>query len=176
MKSLQTLQKTFRVFQGITKAAMILSFVWAGMAALGVACGQVWQRGGVVVGADQATLLALTKTGGLSEMISVLLAQSLFALTDGVLLAFACRYWRAEQADGTPFTQRGATQIQRLGVRTIVLPLVTRIVVVTLRAAFQLPSGGDVGDLPSVAMGVVLILASLVFRYGAELEEKKHAC
>ena len=34
MKSLQTIQKTFRVFQVLTKIAMILSFVWAGLAAL----------------------------------------------------------------------------------------------------------------------------------------------
>ena len=32
--------------------------------------------------------------------------------------------------------------------------------------------GGDVSNLPSVITGIVLILASLIFRYGAELEEK----
>ena len=32
--------------------------------------------------------------------------------------------------------------------------------------------GGDVSNLPSVITGVVLILASLIFRYGAELEAK----
>ena len=41
MKSLQTIQKTFRVFQVLTKIAMILSFVWAGFAALGLLCGIV---------------------------------------------------------------------------------------------------------------------------------------
>ena len=39
MKSLQTIQKTFRVFQILTKIAMILSFVWAGLALLGMLCG-----------------------------------------------------------------------------------------------------------------------------------------
>ena len=34
MKSLQTIQKIFRVFHVLTKIAMILSFIWAGLAAL----------------------------------------------------------------------------------------------------------------------------------------------
>ena len=56
MKSLQTIQKTFHVFETLTKIAMILSFVWAGLAALGVLCGIVWYHGGVVVGADRELL------------------------------------------------------------------------------------------------------------------------
>lgn len=38
MKSLETIQKTFRVFQILAKVFMILSFVWAGLSALGLAC------------------------------------------------------------------------------------------------------------------------------------------
>ena len=59
MKSLQTIQKTFRIFQTLTKVMMVLSFVWAGLAALGLLCGIVWYNGGSVFGADQALLLAL---------------------------------------------------------------------------------------------------------------------
>lgn len=33
---------------------------------------------------------------------------------------------------------------------------------------------GDIGNLPSVATGIVLIPASLIFRYGAELEQSAH--
>ena len=55
MKSLETVQKTFRVFQILTKIAMILSFVWAGLSALGLLCGAVWYRSGAV-GASQELL------------------------------------------------------------------------------------------------------------------------
>ncbi|MCI6434335.1 MAG: hypothetical protein MR828_06180, partial [Clostridiales bacterium] len=88
MKSLQTIQKTFRVFQVLTKIAMILSFVWAGLAALGLLCGIVWYNGGTVVGADQEMMFSLTVTGGLSEMICVLLVDTILALTDGTLLFY----------------------------------------------------------------------------------------
>ena len=153
MKSLQTIQKTFRIFQTLTKVMMVLSFVWAGLAALGLLCGIVWYNGGSVVGADQGMLLALT---------------------DGTLLAFALHYFKAEQADGTPFTKRGADEIRRLGIRTIVLPLVAAILAATVHAVFHLPAnaGSDWSNAYSLTMGIVLILASLVFRYGAELEEK----
>lgn len=174
MKSLQTIQKTFRVFQILTKIAMILSFVWAGLAALGILCGTVWYYGGTVIGADRELLYVLTETGGLREMIGVLLADTIFALTDGVLFAFALGYFRAEQADGTPFTKRGAGLIKRLGIRTIVLPLVAAILASIVSAIFHLPqnAGNDWGNLPGVSMGIALILTSLIFRYGAELEEK----
>lgn len=175
MKSLQTIQKTFRVFQILTKIAMILSFVWAGLTALGLLCGAVWYHGGIVVGADRQILYALTETGGLSEMIGVLLVDLILALTDGILLAFALRYFKAEQADGTPFTKQGADRILHLGIRTIVLPLVAAILSAVVSELFALPQAAvrDWGNLDSVTMGIVLILASLIFRYGAELEANK---
>ena len=173
MKSLQTIQKTFQVFQVLTKIAMILSYVWAGLAALGILCGAVWYHGGTVVGASRELLYSLTETGGLLEMIGVLLTHVILALTDGTLLVFALRYFTAEQSDGTPFTKRGAEQIKRLGIRTIVLPLVAAILVATVCKIFDLPLNvcGDWSNLSGVTMGIVLILASLVFRYGAELTE-----
>ena len=173
MKSLETIQKTFRVFQILTKIAIILSFVWAGLALLGMLCGAVWYGGGTVVGVGKAQLYSLTKTGGLIQMIAVLLADAILALTDGTLLAFALAYFKAEQADGTPFTHRGADQIRRLGIRTIVLPIVAAIVAAVIYAAFDLPQGSvEWSNLTSLGLGIVLILASLIFRYGAELEAR----
>lgn len=174
MKSLQTIQKTFGVFRILSKIAMILSFVWAGLAALGLLCGIVWYNGGTVVGGDQQMMYAMTVTGSITEMIGVLLVDVVLALTDGVLLTFALRYFKAEQAEGTPFTQRGADQILHLGILTIVLPLVAAILSAIVCEIFVLPQVAvrDWGNLGSLTMGIVLILASLVFRYGAELEAK----
>ena len=174
MKSLQTIQKTFGVFKTLTKIGMILSFVWAGLSALGLAFGVIWYNGGSVVGLDQALMLQLTATGGLNEMIAVLVVDTVFALTDGILLAFALRYFKAELADGTPFTKRGADEILHLGIRSIVLPLVASILAAVVCQLFeQLQSAGrDWGNLSSLCTGIALILASIIFRYGAELEEQ----
>ena len=174
MKSLQTIQKTFGVMRTLTKVGMILSFVWAGLTALGLVCGVVWYNGGSVVGLDQELLYALTVTGGLGEMIAVLLVDTVFALTDGILLVFALRYFKAEQAEGTPFTKQGADRILHLGIWTIVLPLVASILAAAACQLFdQLHSAGrDWGNLSSLGTGIALILTSLIFRYGAELEEQ----
>ena len=78
MKSLQTIQKIFHVFEILTKIAMILSFVWAGLAALGLLCGTVWYHGGMVVGADRELLYSLTVTSGLTMGIVLILASLVF--------------------------------------------------------------------------------------------------
>lgn len=171
--SLTAIQKTFRVFQTLSKIAMILSFVWAGLTALGLLCGLVWYSGGTVIGPAQETLLSLTLTGTPRQMMGVLLSELAFALADGTLFCFAYRYFRQEQAEGTPFTQSGAERIKRLGIRTIVLPLVAAILSAVFYELFGLSHTGlaDWNNLASITMGIVLILASLIFRYGAELEE-----
>ena len=48
MKSLQTIQKTFRVFQILTKIAFVFSIVGAAICAVGVLCAAVWYNGGQV--------------------------------------------------------------------------------------------------------------------------------
>ena len=175
MKSLQIIQKTFRVFQTLSKIAMVLSFVWAGLAALGLLCGVLWYSGGNVFSVNQELLYSLTVTGGLTEMIGVLLVDMILALTDGTLLVFAVRYFKAEQADGTPFTQQGADRVLHLGILNIVLPLVAAILSALVCELLTLPQDAvrDWGNLNSLTMGIVLILASLIFRYGAELETQK---
>ena len=177
MKSLQTIQKTFRVFQTLSKIAMVLSFVWAGLAALGLLCGVLWYSGGNVFGVNQELLYSLTVTGGLTEMIGVLLVDMILALTDGILLVFALRYFSAEQADGTPFSHSGADLMKRLGILLIVLPAVATILVGILHGIFDMVQieAADVGNGTSVMMGIMLILVSLILRYGAEMEENRDA-
>ena len=178
MKSLTAIQKTFRVFKVLTKAAMILSFVWAGLTVIGLLCAAVWYSGGTVMGADGGMLLSLTLTGSLNQMIGVLLSDLVFALADGTLTLFAYRYFRQEQADGTPFTQAGAEQIKRLGIRAIVLPLIAAVLSAVFCEVCGLSQTAmmERSDLSGLSIGIVLILTSLIFRYGAELEAGNDAC
>ena len=47
------------------------------------------------------------------------------------------------------------------------------IVAAVIYAVFDLPQGSvEWSNLTSLGLGIVLILASLIFRYGAELETK----
>lgn len=170
MKSLHAIQKTFKVFKTLSKVAMILSFVAAGMALLGLLFAIEWQSEGTL--GFGRNVIELTGSTSLEPAICALLSDAVFALTDGLLFLFAWNYFKAEQADGTPFTYRSADQIRSLGVKSIVMPLVAAVISAVIYGCFDMKNVPDWSDAVSVVLGVVLILASLVFRYGAELEEK----
>lgn len=171
MKTLQTIQKTCKVFQTLAKIAMILSFVWAGITLVGVLCGVVWYTGGHVYGTSMENALKLAQAAGLEQMIGALLADFVFALTDGLLFFFTYRYLKQELADGTPFTLAGAEQIKSLGIKTIVMPLVAVIISAVIYECFGLAHPSDRGNGTAVVLGIALILFSLVLRHGAELRE-----
>ena len=172
MNSLEKIQKVFHVFQILSKIAMIFSFVTAGLALLGAVCGIVWQNGGIVVGMDADILLSLTEVGGLYEMIGALLADAVLVLTDGILSMLTYRYFKAEQADGTPFTASGADRMMKLGIQTIVFPIVGAVIAAVIYGCMNLTEVGDWSNGATVVTGIMLILGSMVFRYGAELEAK----
>lgn len=175
MKSLVTIQKTFKVFKTLSKVAMILAFVACGVALIGLLCGVVWYSGGKVYGADMDSIMRLTETAGLYQMIGALLSDAVFALTDGLLFLFAWKYFRAEEEEGTPFTHAGADQIRSLGIKTIVMPLVAAVISAVIYGCFDMIGSGDWSNAFSVVLGIVLILASLVFHYGADLEMRGKA-
>lgn len=102
----------------------------------------------------------------------MLLTDLVFLTTDAILLAFAHRYFKIEQAEGTPFTQSGAKLVQKMGIRCIWMPIVAMVIASVILVCLGVEKGGDMSNLPTVATGIVLILASLIFRYGAELEER----
>lgn len=57
----------------------------------------------------------------------------------------------------------------------IYMPIVSVVIASVIVACLGAEQGDDVSNLPSVVTGIVLILASLIFRYGAELEKRSHA-
>ena len=172
MKSLQTIQKTFRVFQILAKIAFVFSIVGASVCAAGALCAVTWDSGGTVFSLFGEPVPMFAGGEGLNQILAVLLSNLIYTATDAVLLAFAGRYFKTEQAEGTPFTENGANSIRKLGIRCIWMPIVAVVIASVITACLG-AEGGDVSNLPSVVTGIVLILASLIFRYGAELEEKR---
>ena len=108
----------------------------------------------------------------MNEMLAVLLADFVMITAEAILLAFANRYLKAEQAAGTPFTEAGAEQLKKLGIRCIWLPIVAMVVASVIGVCFNVEDLDISSNLPSLATGIVLILASMIFRYGAALEAK----
>ena len=170
MKSLQTIQKTFRVFQILTRIAFVLSIVGAVFCALGAACAMTWYHGGHVFSLFGQPVPAFAEGVGLQQAYAAMLSDLVCLTADAILLGLAGLYFKAEQADGTPFTENGADRLRRLGIHCIWLPIVAVVIAAVITACLGVEKGGDFSNLPSVVTGIVLILASVIFRYGAELE------
>lgn len=175
MKTLESIQKTYKVFHALTRIAMILSFIWAGTLLLGVLGGIVWQSGGNIVGVPVEYALKLTQTGAVLQMIGVLLGDFVPALTGGLLFLFAHRYFKQELADGTPFTMTGADHVRNLGIKTIVMPIVAIVIAAVIYQCFGVTRPGDWDNGTAVVQGIALILFSLILRHGAEMREKNGA-
>ena len=173
MKSLQTIQKTFRVFQILAKIAFVFSIVGASLCAVGVLCSIVWYTGGQVFSLFGEPITFFAGRKDMNQVMAVLLSDLVYLTVDAILLTFVGQYFKTEQAEGTPFTENGANLIMRLGIRCIYMPIVSVVIASVITACLRAEQGGDVSNLPSVVTGIVLILASLIFRYGAELEEKR---
>lgn len=119
MKSLQTIQKTFRVFQILTKIAFICSIVGASVCAVGALCAVTWYNGGEVFSLFGEPVTVFASGKGLNQTLAVLLSELILLVTEAFLLVFAGRYFKTEQAEGTPFTENGADLIKKLGIRCI---------------------------------------------------------
>ena len=112
-----------------------------------------------------------TFNGAMAELLS----NMVFLVTESILLTFAYRYLKTEQAEGTPFTENGAAQLRRLSIRFIYMPIVAIVIVAVITVFLGVERSGDISNLLSVGTGIVLIMASLIFRYGAELERGDQA-
>ena len=161
MKSLQTIQKTFRVFQILAKIAFVFSIVGASLCAVGVLCSIVWYTGGQVFSLFGEPITFFAGRKDMNQVMAVLLSDLVYLTVDAILLTFVGQYFKTEQAEGTPFTE-------------IYMPIVSVVIASVITACLRAEQGGDVSNLPSVVTGIVLILASLIFRYGAELEKRSH--
>lgn len=171
MKTLQSIQKFFHVFQILTKIAYVFSIVGAVFCAVGALCAFSWYTGGQVFSLFGEPVTIFSSGEGMNQMLAVLLSDLTMLTTEAILLFFANRYCKTVLAEGTPFTENGANLLKKLGIRCIYLPIVAVTVSAVIVASLDAEETGELSNLPSVAMGVVLILASLIFRYGAELEK-----
>ena len=171
--SLTSLQKCTRVFRVLVRIGLILSIVGA---VFGVAALMLWihWNNAPATGIPQLDqVMQLIDRGSYYHTLSTLITDVVGCAFGGALLWLFHRYLTHELADGTPFTFSGASELRRLGVVTIVLPLVSLCLQAIPYTVYDLSYPNRMENGTSVLLGVALILASLVFRYGAELTRSK---
>ena len=178
-KNLETIQKVFGVFKILSRVFMILCFVAAGITLVSgimVLAGSnvpIMKIGGVSIYLPvffDSKDLAI----GTAEIGWMMLVGFVTALCEGIMFAFANRYFTIEQKEGTPFTENGAKLTLRLGVTAIVLSVVSSAVqgiIYEIMKYSELIE--EFSNTWGVTLGVAMILFSLIIRYGADLEKNR---
>lgn len=168
MESLDKIQKIIKVFCILAKIAMIFAYVASGfllIAAILFANNTSFQL-------ILDTSAALLSNADRNQTVAVLLCDFVSCLTEALLLTFGQLYMKHELEDGTPFTTKGANEIRGLGIRLIVLPLVAIGIISAICATFNATFPETLSNELSLGFGITLIITSIIFRYGAELESK----
>ena len=168
-KSLAILQKCARIFSVLARIALIVSIAGA---VTGLAATMLWTRWNTAPAADIpaiAQLFALIDQGTYYKTLALLIDDTITCAMAAPLYGAVLRYLKAELADGTPFTDSGAAALRRLGVLTIVLPIISLALRTIPYSAFAVALPGDRSNVETVIPGIMLILMSVVCRYGAEL-------
>ena len=170
-KTLQTIQKLSKLGRILSKIVMICCIVAAalcliGMILLAVGVDQILKLGDV-------TIHSLMDTQGeqaLNDMYDALFGGAVLLAGEAVVAGFAAKYFRREYEAGTPFTFAGAKEMLRLGILSLAIPVVASIV--SAIAGNIITHGQNTFSANpgiSVTFGVLFIVVSLVFKYGAEL-------
>ena len=172
MKTLQTIQKIFKVIQILAKVAKILCIVGASISGVVALCAVTQCHGGTVFSIIGEPLKLFADGTDLLQKYVELLSITFMLIAEAILLGLTHGYLKSEQADGTPFTEQGAERIRKLGIRFIYIPIIAVSVSEAVAVWQGMESVERVGNLGSVMTGIVLILVSLIFRYGAELAHR----
>ena len=167
---LQNIQKTFRVFYTLIRVAKVLCIVGASLCAVGALCITVASRGGQVFGLFGEPVNVFAGTPDPNRMNAQLWAALIQLVAKAILLALAERYFKMEQAEGTPFTEQGADRLKQLGLCCIWISIVATVLAAVIAALQGAADAATIGNSAEVITGIVLILASMIFRYGAQLE------
>lgn len=179
MKTLDTIQKLAKVGKIFSKIVYVVSMIGAIGSLVGIVLMAVMGEDAIVTGSD--TLKAMgeeVEMPGMPLLYASCGISMAFCAAEAVIARFAEKYFTNELADGTPFTQRGAKELMRLGIIDIAVSAGVSVVAgIVVSVASQLASEMEGYDMQgmSFGVGIAMIVVSLLCRLGAELTEGKEA-
>lgn len=179
------MEKDLKTIQKIAKAGKVfskISWIFCIIGAVGCLVGIV----SLMMGVDQLLKFGeVTIYGIIKDESGMTLASMYAAMGAGMITCiggmipaiFAERYFKNELKAGTPFTYEGAKEMKRLGILTIVVPLVSTVIAESVTVMIGNGLGTTLDISPenslSIGLGVGLLVLSVIFRYGAGLEENE---
>lgn len=157
MKFLSIIQKVFKMARALVVIAICLFFLAATYEI-------------ILVGIELLThgSKAIDK-----HLIAHALEHIVHFAANGILLVFVFKYIRHELHDGTPYTEEGAKELKEIGIHIMLHPIITASLIAIMDVALgqNFPSFFTGTTYIGVLLGAVLVLVSLILKYGAELEK-----
>lgn len=177
-KSLQVLQVLAKIGRILSKIVWICSLVGAigclvGIITVAVGTDEVLKVGGVTIHG----IVANESGMNIGSLYASMTVGLILCIGEWILAKYADRYFTHELAAGTPFTFEGAEEMKKLGIRTIVIPIIAMIAAniayQIINHTFMNVQDAKIDDYASVGLGIAFIILSIVFRYVAHLEQSK---
>lgn len=177
MKTLNLIQKLMKVGKIISKiificccVVSIACFVSIGILAI------VSNLPIEINGQTLVNYIMQTEKVNINELFPSMAALVFICAGEAVIAKFAEIYFNNELNKGNPFTFSGAKELLRLGILKISVPLVAAMIaeiassiiaaIIDCRNNFSIDSGDN------IIIGIMLIIISIIFKYGAEITNK----
>ena len=175
MKTLKTLQVLAKIGRILSTIVFIVCVVGGALCLLAIPCLAIIPEGFQIGGTTIRGLIEQNADWSLPTCYLAMIQGVIFCAGEAVLAKFAERYFKNELAVGTPFTFDGSKELMRLGILAVCIPIGTSIVAAIVYGIFRAVTkdvvNPDFDNSPSIILGVMLVVGSLLCRHGAEVSE-----
>lgn len=180
LKNYIVLQKVAKLGKILSKIAFICSVISVCVCIVGIFTNVIGIDKSLKIGG--VTIYGLMSEFGAYNVKSIsatLAAWMIVCVGKAVLSKFSEIYFRNTLAEGTPFTQRGARELRRLGIMIMAIPtscvvlaeivqgIVTGFMDVATDAWMDLNFDNEI----SIMLGAMFLVGSFLCEYGAEMKE-----
>lgn len=179
MKSLKILQTLSKIAKILSQIVFVFSIVGAAFCAVGILSLAFTQSSFLVIGGISIKGIIEQNTNmNIQSVCMSMLVGFILCAGEAVVSKFANIYFKNELKAETPFTFEGAKEIMRLGIITIVVPTAAAIINTIIYETVKLAIGGlepmKINNGSSIALGVMFLILSVVFKYGAEVLDNQN--
>ena len=179
MKTLHTIQTLSKVGKVLSTIVFVISLVGAILCIVGIVGLSLLPNpidlGGVTIQGLVEVTAELTR----EVMTAVLSAAAVMCVGEAVLAKMAQNYFANELVAGTPFTFAGAKELKRLGIWAICIPLITQVIASIVFSVLQYKLTGlsdmNLSFSVSIGLGVMMIVGSVLCKYGTEVQESAYS-
>ena len=177
--TLKTIQVISKIAKIISKIVFVFCIVGASICLCGIATAAIGTEDILKIG--NVTIKGIfdnNSTISMNDFYAGMVISCIMCIIGAILCKFYELYFKHELADGTPFTIKGAMELRRLGILNIALPL-GGVILVSIIHGIMSHIMGDIKALSldassSVYIGIMFIVMSLIFKYGAEIISEKN--